>query len=365
MKKEILFLQDDRQISASDIRNSLRNLGVRKGDVLMVHQDLTMIGRPTPDFLKSPESFYKKITDVFKAAVGKTGTLLMPTFTYSFLRGERYDIRKTPSTAGVLTEFFRKQKDVVRTPNPNLSFAIWGREKHFFLRGLSKDSYGPQSVFGKMRQKDAKILLFGASFKGGTTFVHHIEYMFVVPYRYQKLIRGRITNGKRTYTDTYEHSMRLQDRYIVIDAYKKAYRRLKHTGILKEVPLGDYVLRLVGVKKYFREGMRRLTEDPTYFLHDDFHRRKNIFAVPKDFRKLQKYQGEFFVPGLDKREVRIVCSRQHAAAIAYLVGFLRNLPIPLKWSYRFVFSRSVRPRIGSVRDVFSIYLNEVYRIDHE
>lgn len=365
MKKEILFVQDDREISASDILTSLRNLGVREGDVLMVHQDLTMIGRPSPAFLKFPGVLYRKIIDIFKTAVGKTGTLLMPTFTYSFLRGERYDIRKTPSTAGVLTEFFRKQPSVVRTPNPNLSFAIWGKEKYFFLRGLSKDSYGPQSVFGKMLQKDAKILLFGASFKGGTTFVHHIEYMFGVPYRYQKLIRGRITDGKRTYTDTYGHSMRLQDRYIVIDAYKKAYRRLKQTGILKEAFLGDYVLQLVGVKKYFLEGMSQLAKDPTYFLHDDFHHRRNVFAVPKDFRRLQKFREELFVPGLDKREIRIMCSRNDVEAIAYLVGFLRNLPVPLKWSYRFVFSRSVRPQTGSVRDVFSIYLNKVYRIDHE
>lgn len=394
MKEEVLFSQDKKPITDGDILQLLAELGIKKGDVLMVHSDLAALGRPPEHFLQKKDLFLSKILGLFKEAVGPEGTILMPTFTYSFMKSEMYDVDNTPSTAGVLTEFFRKQKNIIRTQNPNLSFAVWGKEKDFFINGLSHDSYGPDSVFGKMLKKKAKILLFGASFKGGTTFVHHIEYMFGVPYRYKKLTSGPIKlNGKMFY-DTYEHSMRFQDKYVAIDAYRKAAGILRKKGILKESYLGNKMLELVDTEEYFKEGLKFLKKDPLIFLNDKFFSAKNSFFVPADAEKKvaliaknikkQDIGEDSYIHGLDKGEVRFVYHPTdkkedglNLAMFFYLAEFLKNMPIQLKWSYRFVFGRPDRNKAKfvvnfpdnnfkgkSTADSLNLYLDHIYEIEN-
>lgn len=396
-KKELpLYVNNGKKIYPNDILRCLRDLGVKNGDCIMVHSDLSVFGKLSNDFQGKSDKFLKAILKVFKEVVGGNGNLLMPVYTYSFLRGEVYDTEKSLSTAGVLTEYFRKQKNVLRNEDPNISFAIWGKDNRFFTENLGNNSFGANSVFEKLYEKKAKIILFGAPFQGGTTFVHYIENQYGVSYRYKKLYYGKILDGEKSYKKIWEHDARFQDKYVSMDC-NKLIPELKNNGILRESVLGNGLIRIVDAEKYFEWGIRALEDNERIFISPEFFSRKNDFSFLKDDKKFinklnkeilertakrpelekdilgipekyfssgiyreiasrqppggnNKYQnfGQIFLPGLDKREFIFLfeslskINNQHDIFSPLIVGIwlagrLREMQIQLKYSYRLIF----------------------------
>ena len=47
-----------------------------------------------------------------------------------------YDIVRSPSTVGHLTEVFRKTEGVRRSEHPFSSVAVWGKDADFFLKTI-------------------------------------------------------------------------------------------------------------------------------------------------------------------------------------------------------------------------------------
>ena len=110
--------------TAADLRNALQHLGVVPGDVLMVHSSFDrFLG-----FRGGPVEVIRALQDV----LGPRGTLMMPTlpFTGSAIeytsRDLVFDVRRTPSRMGFITEVFRRGPEVVRSLHPTHSVAVWG-----------------------------------------------------------------------------------------------------------------------------------------------------------------------------------------------------------------------------------------------
>jgi aminopeptidase-like protein/aminoglycoside N3'-acetyltransferase len=179
---------------AREITHALAGCGVRPGDTLIVHSDvrdsLRVEGRTVADKLET-------ISAGLRDAVAD-GTLILPTFTYSFCRGEAFDVEASPSTVGALTEWFRGRPGVRRTPDALFSVAVAGRvhpawEERLFALG-DTDCFGPDSVFAYLRAVNAKIAFYGVDFES-CTFVHHVEQLARVPYRYMKTFSGTVRAG--------------------------------------------------------------------------------------------------------------------------------------------------------------------------
>lgn len=127
-----------------------------------------------------------------------SGTLVMPTFTYSFCRGVPFDVANSPSTVGALTEHFRKQANVRRTRDPIFSCAVLGdlppQWERWLFQTWDVDCFGDQSIFNYLRNLNATFVFFGVGFEA-CTFVHHLEQRACVPYRYMKDFGGIIRDG--------------------------------------------------------------------------------------------------------------------------------------------------------------------------
>lgn len=403
-------------VSMQDIVQCLRNLGIKTGDSIMIHPDISVFGKLSDHLRGNHEKLLSNLVQAFKETVGDEGTIIMPTFSFCFLKREPYDAQNTPSTAGVLTEYFRKQEDVMRTRDPNLSFAIWGKDKSFFTENLGKSSFGKDSVFDKFNKKGNKIILFGAPFKGGATFVHHIEDMFGVSYRYKKSIRGTIIDKEKTYQDVYEYNITNQDKYIMING-NKFISHLKKKNILTELTLGNGLVQVVDAQKYFTEGTKLLTENEHSFIDDSFFTKSNNYSAAEDaeefilklsdnflkagkqaddnyidklldvpqsyfsdgqYRKLdipvnsEQYNfksqlvcGEVYIPGFDRDEFLFICgpdlnmlkpeSFRGMALAACLAKHLGQMPIKLRYSYRFIFM----PKAADLLS-FPFFLKDLY-----
>src|SRR6266436_1109902 len=117
-------------ISPSDVTDALLSIGVKPGGVVMVHPDAIVAAQfPSIDGSNMDGSNHERLDlliDAMLAAVGANGTLVTPTFSYSFTKGEVFNVRNTPSAVGMVSERFRKRPGVHRTADPIFSFTCSG-----------------------------------------------------------------------------------------------------------------------------------------------------------------------------------------------------------------------------------------------
>ncbi len=246
----------------SDFVDSLKEIGVENRDVIFVHSDISVFGKlctSDRDFL------LKTVYEAIKDSVGDNGTIIMPTFTYSFCNGEIYDIVATPSTVGILTEYFRKQSDVYRTIHPIFSVGVWGKHRDTFM-DISKDSFGQDSVFGKLHKLKGKIIFLGAPFQS-CTYIHYIEQMHGIPYRYMKTFDGEIQKGDVKYRDKSTFFVRNEENVIFETNRLEEY--LLENGFMKEVHLGNGRILMIKSEILFDECWRLLDKDIYFIVKKD------------------------------------------------------------------------------------------------
>jgi aminoglycoside 3-N-acetyltransferase len=180
----------------SDIVGALREVGIKKGDIIFSHMNLGFFG--IPDGGLTEERLFKFFYEAIFEVLGDEGLLIVPTFTYSFTKGEIFDPDGTPSKMGLFPEMLRKLKGSVRTLDPIFSVCLHGNIKKLFKNGnviISTECFGKGSIWDFMLQKKAKICNFNLD--AGSTFIHYVEKLFNVPYRYDKDFEGiTILQGK-------------------------------------------------------------------------------------------------------------------------------------------------------------------------
>lgn len=176
------------------LKHALSELGVKQGDIICVSSDITRFGIPKEAKTAVAEYGIGALMDAyietFRSAVGETGGILMPTFTYSATRGEVFDTQATPSTVGALTEHFRTYPGVIRSAHPVFSYAGWGKGAEKYLEISTYDCFGEESIFGKLHRDNRTYLMFGVTLQRGATAVYYSEQKARVRYRYFKNFKG-------------------------------------------------------------------------------------------------------------------------------------------------------------------------------
>jgi aminoglycoside 3-N-acetyltransferase len=157
-----------------DFKRALERVGVKSGDVLMVHSSYDKF-----------EGFRGTPVDVIQAlqeAVTTSGTIMMPTMPFTgsahewVESGQILDVRRTPSRMGLVTELFRRSPGVIRTVHPTHPVAIWGSR----AAEMSRDSHttttlcGRPGPFARLADVGGKSLLLGTGIEAMTCF-HAVE----------------------------------------------------------------------------------------------------------------------------------------------------------------------------------------------
>jgi aminoglycoside 3-N-acetyltransferase len=188
-----LFLDGRKTYYSYELRDALDKLSINKGDIILVRSDLFNFGVPAVRTRQAicSQSFLGAMLDCFLDAVGTGGTLLMPTYAYSFCKGLDFDIKRTPSATGLFTEYFRNHPGVRRTLEPIFSMAVYGREASY-LSDISDSCFGEGSIYDKLYTSGAKLVGMGVAASEALTPIHHIEKKANVPYRYDKNFSGTI-----------------------------------------------------------------------------------------------------------------------------------------------------------------------------
>lgn len=255
-----LFIYNNKEIWKEDFKAAFKSLGIKDDDVLFVHSDVSVFGnliRPGKAFILDG------FIEVLQEAI-PNGTLILPAFTYSFCKGEKFNVKKSRSTVGSLTEHFRKKENVLRTRHPIFSVAIWGNKNGFL--DIGKDSFDEESIFGKLHKKNAKLLFLGAPFRS-CTYVHYIEQMHGIPYRYIKPFRGSVIDEDGV---DYEDECTFFARYLDCNVefnIENGEKYFLDNGYIKKEQVGSGKILLIDASVFYEEGFKLLDRDIFYFLN--------------------------------------------------------------------------------------------------
>ena len=240
-----------------------RDLCVEEGDTLLVHSSYKSLGEVDG----GPHTVIHALEAVLDTA--KEGTLIMPTFNFDFNKGVPWDVRKTRSKMGALTEVVRMDPRAKRVFHPFYSFAVLGKHAEMLGSLRYKSAYERNSVFGKLRDLDGKIMVIGLSYNNSMTFFHHIEQMEGVDYRFLKQFTGEVTdeNGN-TYTDTVEMLVRDIDKG-VMTMVDPMGALMEQAGVIKSAKIGEADVKLMKANEVYEFTAREMKRDPHLLYYID------------------------------------------------------------------------------------------------
>ncbi len=203
------------------------DLTLREGDTVFVHSSVDQLNLDFP--------FYR-ILSLLREVIGERGTVMFPTYpnhiisSYEYLmRGEIFDVRRTPSYIGLLTEFARRQRGALRSLHPTKSVcAIGPRAAELIAEHQNSPyPYDTCSPYYKLMQCDAKIIGLGVWTKK-LSFVYCVDDALkesgpVRTYLPQKFAARCVNYDDETeVVETYAHDMRVVDAHDV-PAYMKRH----------------------------------------------------------------------------------------------------------------------------------------------
>ena len=172
------------------VKEIINAFDIKKGDVVFISSDVLKmlflgIASNCPVDLNH---FIGILID----KVGPTGTLLFPTYNWDFCKGKTFDYHNTPSKTGSLGTFALKHEGFRRTKHPIYSFAVWGKDQEYLCSLNNVHSFGIDSPFAFLKEKNALNILLDVGFKNSFTFVHYVEEQSgCVKYRYQKMFHAK------------------------------------------------------------------------------------------------------------------------------------------------------------------------------
>jgi aminopeptidase-like protein/aminoglycoside N3'-acetyltransferase len=185
----------------ADLVGGLRQIGLTSGDTVFFQVSHRNLG--SMDCGPSEEEVFELLYSAMQEVIGIEGTMLLPAFSFSFLRNEEFDLDATSSVQGEWSssleflEYFRKLPGVVRSSDPNYSVAGLGPQTTTLLTQLPNTSFGEDCLYERLAKSGAKICGIGVGL-ADTPFLHYVEESLEAPFRYKKLFTGIIErNGKR------------------------------------------------------------------------------------------------------------------------------------------------------------------------
>ena len=176
-----------------DILTALKAIKLKEGQDVFVHSNLGYFGKLQG--AENAQELCEAFTDAFLQTIGKTGTLILPAFTYSFCHGEVYDACTTPTKCGMFPEYLRNRMDARRSYDPNFSVVAVGARAEEYTAQWTHEAFGEGSFWERFLANDGQIVCM--NFDCGSTFVHYVERVNQVPYRYNKAFNDTmVVEGK-------------------------------------------------------------------------------------------------------------------------------------------------------------------------
>ena len=247
--------------STQEIYNAFKD--VKRASTLLVHSALANLGKHESVSLKEiPTLWIEALSEIIK-----DGTLLMPTFNYSFPKTRFLDLNTAPSEVGILSEAFRKTTQI-RSNHPMFSFCGKGKKAKEILTPNHIIEWNPflkESVYHRLYLENAIMAFVGIDIRV-CTYMVYVEAMCGVKYRYFKPFLGEIltTENTRIKGEFYHFCLPLGETLKV--NYFRVQQQMLENGILKTFSLGASKIYFFYAKEFFDYIKQTLEHSPFILL---------------------------------------------------------------------------------------------------
>src|SRR5450432_4197828 len=178
-----------------DLVRALRSTGLTPGDTVYFQVCSETLG--PAQGADGERALAALLYSALREAVGDHGTVVAPTYTFSFCRQEVFDPDATPTVPGLwntftaFPEFVRKLQGAVRSRDPIFSNAAVGPRAKELLGSVPAVCLGEDSVHARLRRVGGKICILVVGLYEAI-FRHYVESISRVPWRFDKLFTGKI-----------------------------------------------------------------------------------------------------------------------------------------------------------------------------
>ena len=249
-------------VTKDDITQGLVNLGLKTGDLLMVHSSLSSIG-----FV---EGGAKTIVDCLLDVLGNEGTLVVPTFTYPSAFTDSademwvFDPSSTNSGVGSITN------EVIRRSSSRRSIHLWhsvssiGPLSELIVSAGRSSAWDFDSPMSWILSNGGSILLLGVPYQN-LTAIHVWEVEFQVDYRRDYYIERRLRkpDGKIEPLLSRVHSPK--ESYPGQD-FNRFGERLEGDNKVNKGSVGNAIARLFSAEDAYSLAKKMYQEDKKCFL---------------------------------------------------------------------------------------------------
>ena len=226
-------------MTKQEIINGLRSLGLKEGDIVLLHSSLYSLGHV--------EGGPDAVIDAFLETIGSEGTLLVPVF----------------GNLGVLTTTLKNRPGAVVSPCPVGTVAALGKDAEELCRDHWKpvSCHGEGTPFKRIADKGGYVCLMGVD-QDRNTSLHGIEAELRLAYLRETTQTFTTPEGESV-TKTWKYYPGPHRDFIAID------HELKARGFLKQGRIGNSQVRLINAKGMWECGMELGTADPAFILCDN------------------------------------------------------------------------------------------------
>ena len=236
------------------IAEALQTLGLGAGHIVFVHSSLSSIGYV--------EDGADAVVDAFLDVLGSTGTLVVPTFTFS--HGGKLDPVFDPirdvSEMGRISEVARTRPCARRSHHLLHSVSALGPHAEEIAAVHGPSAWAADGPFWRLYELDAHILMLGVPYLR-CTFFHVIEQLVQVPYRRWREVEARIRepDGRKRPLPMFGYSPKPG---FVGNDFNKLGAMLEERGLAQVGAVGNAVARRFRARDALEVGLAEYRKDP-------------------------------------------------------------------------------------------------------
>lgn len=227
------------ELTQDDISQGLRELGLKAGDVVILHSSLASIGHVVGGA--------DAVVDAFLAVLGPTGTLVVPAF----------------GSLGIITDMVKRRADTVLSIHPKASVAAVGAHAEALCHDHWKAElvHGPDTPYTRIAELDGYVCMLGVDQDRNTT-LHTAEELARLPYlKTTNAVTFATPEGEVTKSWPFFPGPHRD--FIGLD------QLLLRSGAMQMGRIGNAVVRLMPARKLLEVAGQAAQDDPAFALCDN------------------------------------------------------------------------------------------------
>ena len=228
----------------------VKNIGIKKTDKVLINSNFLNIMIIAK---KKKKNFNLLLfINAFLDFLGKKGTLIIPAYSWDFIKKKKFVPKKTRSISGSLANNIINHKKFKRTSNPIYSFFVAGKDQKYLCSLKHNDSFDLNSPFGYLIKNKGKNIFLDIDYKESFTFVHLAEQKVGIDYRFKKKFSGYIyKNSTKKKISTYMYSRKLNTGVKGTKIHKKFDQELIKNKALKSKKIFGINCQVINIDKAF------------------------------------------------------------------------------------------------------------------